>query len=219
LVLRYADMFYYLSGALFKNAFPVFHPEAAVLCRDKIELTTRLVAPDTRERGGIWQRIMDTWGLTYEALRRLPLSEIAEIRRDSLGMRLRRTWARIVQEARSHGAKEQSLFTFQETTDALARALEREVKLHSKRYAQAQKTRKVLEFGGWVTAGLGFVLAFFSPPSLVFSLPSAVVGLLVGRPVLDGLERHMAKAELVVLATRITQRVWNSPPGGSASAA
>ena len=92
LLLKYGDIYYYLSGSLFKDAFPILHPEAATLCREEVSHVVHSNLPDRTQCRDIWHDVIDAWGVTYSAIHRLPLAEIVNIRRDSIGKRVRKTW-------------------------------------------------------------------------------------------------------------------------------
>jgi len=210
LLLRYGDVFYYLSGALFKDAFPIFHPEAAALCREKISHTVDCFAPQVYKRRKLWHEIIDTWGLTYTALQELPLSEIVNIRRDPLGMRLRRTWGALTEQARRSQIKEQNLLAFQQAKDTLVELFKEEMKSQKKQYVRMQKIRGVLEVGSWVTGGLSAVAGLFMPLGPFTSIATGILGFLAGKPILDSFKKRLPKAELVVLATKIRRMTYDS---------
>lgn len=211
LLLRYGDIFYYLSGALFKDAFPVFHPEAAALCREKISHAVYYSGPNAYEKGEIWHDIIDTWGLTYTALQRLPLSEIANIRRDSLGVRLRQTWGTLMEQARHSQIKEQNTLAFQRAKDELIELFKRELNFQKKRYVRMQRIRGMLEVGSWVTGGLSAVAGFLLTSNPIFSIIAGSAGFFAGKPILDVVGKSLPKTELVILATKIQHGLYNDP--------
>lgn len=210
LLSRYGDIFYYLSGALFKDAFPIFHPEAAALCQEKISYAAYRSAANAGERGEIWREIVDSWGLTCAALRKLPLSEIANIRRDRLGIRVRRTWGTLLEKARHSVVREQNILEFQQAKDELIELFKRELDFQKKQYIRVQKIRGVLEVGSWVTGGLAAVVGFFLTLNPISSAAAGILGFLAGKPVLDLAEKKLPKTELVILATKIKYGMQNS---------
>lgn len=211
LLLRYGDIFYYLSGAIFKNAFPILHPEAATLCREKISHAVYSSAPFAYEKTELWHNIIDTWGVTSTALQKLPLSEIANIRRDPLGVRLRQTWGTLMEQARHSQIREQNLLAFQQAKDELVELFKKEVEIQKKRYVRMQKIRGVLEIGSWVTGGLSSGVGFFMTLDPCISIIAGGIGLFAGKPILDTFEKSLPKSELVILATKIQQRTYNNP--------
>jgi len=203
LLLRYGDIFYYLSGALFKDAFPVFHPEAAALCREKISQALLSPANTSDKRNDIWHDIIDTWGLTYSALQKLPLSEIISIRNDKLGKRLRETWSVLMREAKYSKIKEQNLIAFLQSKDKLIELFKQELNSQKNRYTRVQKIRGMLEVGSWVTGGLSAVIGFVTTMNPVAAIATGILGFLAGKPILDSIEKKLPKSELVILTTKI----------------
>ncbi len=203
LLLKYGDIFYYLSGALFKDAFPVFHPEAALLCREKISHATSSIRPEVYKNGNIWHNIIDAWGVTCTALQRLPLSEIVNIRGDPLGIRIRQTWHTLLEQARNSQIKEQSILAFQQAKDELVTLFKREVDSQRKQYIRTQKTRGMLEVGSWTTGALSAIVGLVGTLNPIVAIAAGVLGFLAGKPILDQVEKKLPKTELVILATKI----------------
>lgn len=209
LLLRYGDIFYYLSGALFKDAFPAFHSEAAVLCQEKISHAVYCSAPNAYEKHELWHNIIDAWGLTYTALQKLPLSEIVNIRHDPLGIRLRQTWSTLMKQARSSKLREQNLLAFQQAKDKLVELFKQEVEFQKKQYVRVQKVRGMLEVGSWVTGGLSAAVGFFLTLNPFVSIATGLLGFLAGKPILDSTEKRLPKTELVILATKFQLGLYN----------
>lgn len=201
LLLRYGDIFYYLSGASFKDAFPLLHPNAASLCREKVSFAAQSTFP-TQEKE-LWREIINAWGVTSQALEKLPLTEIIKIRRDSLGRRLRKTWGTLLEEARRTSVKKESISNFEHVKNELVNLFRTEVLRQKKKYHRFIKIRTIVEIGSWVTSGL---VTFCLTGNPVLSAAAGYLGLISGKPVLDAFEKTR-KTEMVVLATRIQQRV------------
>lgn len=90
---KYGDIYYYLAGAQYHGgSIPILHPDAAALCRADPTITR-----DKYERAGdLWDEIVDSWGISYANLRRIPMHEIVNMRNDRLGKGLRRKWKRLL---------------------------------------------------------------------------------------------------------------------------
>lgn len=201
LLLRYGDIFYYLSGALFKDAFPLLHPDAVPLCREKISLAAKSAFPGREE--GLWYEIIDAWGVTSQALSKLPLREIIKIRRDSLGKRLRKTWGTLLEEARSASVKKQSISDFEQAKNKLVDLFRREVMRQKKKYHRFVKIRSVVEVGSWATSQLA---TFYLTGSPTLSLAAGILSFFAGKPVLDAAEKRTKRTEMILLATKIQRR-------------
>lgn len=200
-ITRYGDCFYYLSGALFKDAFPVMHVKAANLCRQKVSHAA------TREGHtvclSLWHEIMDSWGLTTAILDRLSLAKICDIRKDPLGEKVRETWSRVVTTAREGIDFDSRLSTIEDLWKRLTELFEDEVIVQSKRRKQWSTGRKVLQIGSLVTGGIGTVagLVTCNPVSFGIGVLSFLAGLSIPRSV----ERDFGSTELVLLADEIRE--------------
>ncbi|UCG44115.1 MAG: hypothetical protein JSU73_05765 [candidate division WOR-3 bacterium] len=206
LLRRYGDVFYHMAGAVFKDAVPVLHPGAAALFRQKVADAVRSTATPSGQQGELWRDILDAWGLTFASLQRLPLSEVVQIRHDSLGVKLRRTWGTLLRRAGFSKVVRQNIAEFDSARIDLIRLLHTEVGAQRRRYSTVQKVRSALEVGSWVTAGLGYLVGLCLTSDPVVSLVSGALGLAVGKPVLDGVGKRLPKTELVVVAARIVGR-------------
>lgn len=202
---RYADVFYHLSGALEKEAYPLLHYNEALLCREKLSHETfRVIGVKT---AGLWQKILSSWQVTAATLRSTPLSQIREIRKDSLGKRVRNTWARVVENASMSSSIEETLNDHMEACTLLVQEFAKEVRLQREAYSRWRRQRSVLEVVAWATGGLATVLgmAVASPAVAIAGAGTGILGLVTGGPILDQMEKRLHGTELVLLAARIGQ--------------
>jgi len=207
LLLRYGDIFYYLSGALYKDAFPVFHPEAAELCKEKVSYEVYSCHKDFNKQDDIWKDVINAWGITYDALKKLPLSEVVSIRKDSLGIQLRETWGSLMKQARSSQVNEKDIVAFQKAKGKLIELFKQEVITQKEQFHKLQKYRGMIEVGSWVTGVLSTVISSFIGLPPVSSAASGVLGFLAGKPVLDFVEKKSPKAELIILSSKIQHKM------------
>lgn len=201
LLCRYGDLFYYFSGAAFKDADPILHSRAATLCREEVSYEIAVSErwqPDTE----LWRDILDTWQVSARAIKRLNLGDIASIRRDSIGVKVRKTWKRLTDEARQSGSNLDSIEAFNKSKDELLNLLSREMARQQERHAALRKARGWLEVIGWVTSGFGTLAGLLYPPSLIVTA-LGIVGLLAGKPILDKVEKRTPGAELIILSARV----------------
>lgn len=206
LLLRYGDIFYYLSGALFKDAFPLLHPGAVTLCLEKVSYA----ASATHKNGEIWHDIIDTWGITCTALQRLPLSEIADIRRDPLGMRLRKTWGALLEKAQHAQVKKYDILAFQQAKERLLELFKKEVAFQRRQFIQASRAQRRLNVESLVTGGLGTLAGFLLTSSPILSAAVGILSFITGKPLLEVAKKKMMKNnELIILATKIQRGEWN----------
>lgn len=199
LLLRYGDIFYYISGALYKDAFPLFHQKAASLCLERVSYPLH-TGNFNRRCEETWREITDVWGVTSYALQRLPLKEVMGIRKESLGRRVRETWGELLNEARQASIKDQTLGEFQQAKALLLDLLAKEVGCQKRRYKRFLKIRGIVEVASWATSGLA---TFFLTGDPFISAITGILGVLTGKPILDAIERKTPGTELVVLATKI----------------
>jgi len=207
LITRYGDCFYYLSGALHKEAFPLMHMEAARLCKEKVSHAMKGGIHD--DEASVWEETMDSWGLTRKILDRLSLAEILDIRKDPLGLKVRETWGSLVNAARDGIDFNSHLSTIEDFRKHLVELFREEVNIQNKRHRGWLKGRAFVEIGAWGTTGIGLIGPFALPTGPVapaISFAAGVLGLLAGRPILDGLEKRFSSTELVLLADRIRER-------------
>jgi len=205
ILIRYGCMLYYLSGALFKEAFPALHPGAAKLCMSRISESAESRIPDARSHE-TWMRIVEEWGISQSTLASLPLSEIMAIRRDSVGKEVRQTWRTLLENACNSHCSPDAISAFQRAAQKLIQLFEQEMTAQRLRQQRRKRMRTKIELGGWFTGlfSLGISgLAFALTLDPLISLAAAVPGGLLGRPVLDSLERGRGGTELVILAARL----------------
>lgn len=208
LLLRYGDIFYYFSGAIFKDAFPVINPSAAPLCLEKVSYAAQ-VANATWQEKDIWYEILNAWGVTSKALQKMPLVEIANIRKDMIGMRVRQTFGKLLEEARRNDIKEQTITFFNNSRNQLLNLLTQEFVVQEERYIRRRKLRGAVEVLSWVTGGLATLLGFLLTGNIVMptiiGAGSGLLGFLTGKPILDTVEKKIPGTELVIMATRIRE--------------
>lgn len=116
LMKEYGDIYYYLAGAQYHGgSIPILHPDAAALCRADPTITG-----DKYERAGdLWDEIIDSWGISYSNLRRIPLREIVDMRNDRLGKGLRRKWKRLLDSQDDAGPSDASVLEFEQQKAAI----------------------------------------------------------------------------------------------------
>jgi hypothetical protein len=206
LVCRYGDCFYYLSGALHKNAFPLFHAREAELCRDAVAYAS--TAGSEPVSAPFWEDVLGRWGLTTDILERLSLREIREIRRSSVGVRVRQTWGKVVASAHERGRDKGTRTSAEAMERLVSAAFKEEIDAQRRRFAQWSGVRKSVEIGAWVSGGIGTLLglATMNPVLAGVSFATGVLGMLSGPPIVDGVERRRPGSELVILANQIRSR-------------
>lgn len=198
---KYGDLYYYISGALFKDSAPLLHPQAAILCREKVSYEMSF-GRQWQQVEEYWRTFLDLWQVSSLAISRLTLKDIICIRKDSIGLRVRKTWTKLTDEARQAASSLDTLEAFQKSRDELLNSLRREMSRQQERRALIKKARSRIEVASWVTTGIGTLAGFFALPS--FALAAlGIVGLLVNKPLMDAVEKRIPSTELVLLSSRI----------------
>ena len=197
LLRRYGDCFYYMSGALHKEAVPVMHADAVSLCRQKVSHTVSQSCDiDTRE---LWRKLIDSWHVSFQALSSYPLEEVAKVRQTSEGQRLRQRWRDVVVKAKNRVKITPSLRTVEEISEALKILFEEELSRQRRRSKQWRKWRKTLDVVCDVTTCLGtipLVGCFFSGIGVLAA---------TGRHGLHHAEKHYGNTELVLIGEKVTR--------------
>jgi len=210
---RYRDLFYYLSGAIFKDAFPIFHPEATALCMEKVSHSSRTVGL-IDSKHDVWHEILDTWGITLQTFSAITLRDILDIRKSELGKQVRQKWGKILEEARLSSLKEDSLYGFISKKEELLKILKNEIDRQKKRHQFFSKIRGNLEVLSWATGGLATFLGFCLTSDIVVSSligwGAGILGFLAGKPILDTVEKKIPGTELVLLSTKITEKAYGT---------
>ena len=199
-IIKYGDCYYYLSGALFKDAIPIMHSNAVELCKEQVADSFEKVY----NSHDVWDQIMDYWGLTACTLYHLPLKEILQIRKDPLGKRVRKTWHGLMKATKTSKNTENQLEQFMLARNELLDLFKKEVDVQQKRKERMFAGRFWLEIGTWATSGAGSFIFTGEPIS---SVAISVLGFLAGRPIVDAIEKRMPRIELILLADSIRSRV------------
>ncbi len=203
ILLKYSDIFYHLSGALGKEAYPLLPYNESLLCCEKVsdETTQIREAPVT----DLWREILSSWHLTASSLRSLSLSQIIDIRRDSLGKHVRDTWAQVIHRASESKHLDDALAKYLDASTTLTRELEREVQQQRLKHKRWDHQRKQIEVAVWATGGLGTALgiAAAGPVSSAVGLGAGILGFMTGNLILGEIEKRKRGIEFVLLSARI----------------
>jgi len=201
-LIKYGNYFYYLSGALHKDAFPVMHNKAADLCREAVSYT----AGDRQavDSDDIWETITDNWGLSRRLLVNLSLKDIHEIREDRLGKRLRKTWGTLLKSAHEGVSYSDHVSHLVEAQISLKQLFKNELSKQERKHQRWQDINDVVQTGAWVTGGLGTLLGIFTSPIIsAISFATGVIGFLSGPPIVGAIEKRQKGTELVILSDRV----------------
>jgi hypothetical protein len=200
---RYADVFYHCSGALEKEAMPLLHHEEGLLCCESVsDEVSQVLGVEPAE---LWQMILASWGLTASALSDLPMSELVQMRNDHLGKRVRKTFARVLDNARASRGVEDVMDKHLAACRALNEEFKREHGRQGKSYARRKRWRGAIDVTVWVTSGLATVAGLLTrgPLTSMLGTVTGLLGLVTGRLVLDHFEERLPGTELVLLAARL----------------
>jgi hypothetical protein len=201
---RYTDIFYHISGAREKLAYPLLHHTEAGLCRDQVfDEVSRSGQEGVRD---LWREVLSSW-ILEDSLSASPLALIREIRKDALGKRVRKTWNKVLRSALSSESVEDALSSHLSARERLVQELRRELGKQHHRFDKRSSLRSVVGNSVWVTRGLAFILglgAVIAKPLVAkAAFVTGILGLLSGPAVLDTIERKFPRTELVLLSTKI----------------
>jgi len=202
---RYADIFYHLSGAREKQAYPILYHREAELCRNKIsDEISQLHKPTETD---LWQEIISSWNLG-NSLKASPLTLIREIREDSLGKRVRDTWRSVIQNATMQKPIDDTLCSHLNARKVLIQEFQKELNKQRRRFQDLRFWRSKLEITAWATGGLATILgvAFSAPLVSAVGIATGVLGFLTGSMILDNVEKRIRGLELVLLSARIDSK-------------
>lgn len=200
-LLKYRDLYYYMSGAITKDADPVLHPQAAMLCREKVSYEMRL-DKEGQHVDDYWRHLLNLWNISIPAISRLTIRDILDIRKDAIGRRVRKTWKKLTDEARSSVSNIDTIEGFNNSRNELLYILGREMASQRDRHALFKKTRHRIEIVSWVTSGVGVLATCFAPPSLSLTALGAAT-LLVNKPIIDAIEKRTPSTEFILLSSKI----------------
>lgn len=207
MITKYGDIFYYLSGAKFKNAYPLLHPDSVKLCKERIAHGIQESSALDGDLKSHWRNVMDTWGITAEAVRRIPLSEILQLRTDSIGKSVRGTWRSVLEQAQEGKEFSQGISEFLKVQSQLADIFDREILKQHAKYRKIKSIRGAIEIGSWVTSTLASVASLVATMDPLVAIIIGVPGFLAGKPIADAVANRLPGAELVVLASKIQKYV------------
>lgn len=197
-LLKYGDLFYYFSGAHYKDAFPVLHYEATELCKNKISYDIKSLG---YKKNDFCREISDLWGISHLSLSKIPLSEIIKIRNDGIGKKVRDTWKNLMIKTRNSKVSDSDLSCYQEAKKSLINIFEKELKEEKKRHLIFEK------YGNLGIGLLSFLITELATNMPPISSAAGILSIFFGKPISDLLEKKFAKSELVILSSQIRKKV------------
>ncbi len=207
-VRRFGDLYYYMSGARYKDALPVLHDDATALCREAVRYEGTSAAPD-HVPSEFWREIASAWGITSELLRSAPLDLIASLRRDSVGRRVRAKWKELIDLAAAGRSWVEPLATFNSCKSELVKLLHSEMNRQRDRLDSWNKGRHHIEGINWVTSGGATVAGYLLGAECV-GAASGVLSFMLGRRIIDYAESRLPRVELALLAARLESGITQS---------
>jgi len=203
-IMRYGDCYYYLSGALFKDAFPLMHARAASLLREQVLYARkRAASPPLPEE--MWRAFMDEWGVLPDMLADLSLLTVLELRRESVGRAVRSTYRRLLVSARQGVATASAIFDFAEAQKRLLALLTSELVAQQRKHTKWESRQRWLSNASWVTSGIGTMVGYALTEDPVYGAAIGLLSFMAGVP-LGKLESKLGNTELVLLANEIKRR-------------
>jgi len=201
---RYGDIFYYLSGAHHKDAYPVLHDEASGISREEISYEAKNTGCLDFDMD-FWKVLINAWDISAVLLKDVPLELIASIRNDALGKRVRKKWKKLIDKASESSSLIEPLSEFAETTNKMTDLLMQEMSLQKHTYRTIRKGRKAIEGINWITSGITTLAAFILSNNIQISSDCGVLSFMLGKKILDYAESKIPGIELTLLATRIKE--------------
>lgn len=200
-ILRYADCYYYLSGASTKDAMPLMHSDAASLCRDQVGYAVeRNASVRTNE---VWRTVMDDLSVSSQSLVRMPLTDVVELRESEIGQRARVTFGRLMNSAKTQVPQAEDTHAVHSVMEHFFRVLNAELARQRRRHRMWGLGGSVLAVTGWATSTIGTILGAIEPTT---GLALGLLGTVVGAPIKDTVERRVGDTELILLANEMRRR-------------
>jgi hypothetical protein len=195
-LVKYANILYYLWGAAHLDSEPVLHYEPFAWGRDKILTSTKtLVRPDEFP---LFQTTLDELGISNQVLEKLTLPVILELREEEIAKQFRTKWHKLIEQAKigskiSHNLAELQKFEF-EIVEMIREAVGEE----------KRKRKKFQEGKKWLSIGLvvtSVITSFITNSAM--GLAALFIELATIDPFLATLERKLGGMEISMLSTRL----------------
>jgi len=195
-LIKYANIIYYLWGAAHLESEPVFHYELFTWGRDKILTSTRsLVRVDELP---LFQTILDEFGVSEQVLSKLPISVILELRKEEIAKRFRTKWHNLIKKATRGHKIDTDLAELQDLEHKMMEVIREAVREERRKREIFRKGRRWLSIGLFITS---VITSFVTNPAI--GLTTFLIKLATIDPFLAALERKLGGIEISLLCTRL----------------
>ena len=203
-VTQYGDCYYYLSGALFKDAFPLFHSNAGELCREIVNYSARTDS-GADDNISFWHKIMDRWGVPPCILEELSLEDVLSLRHSMEGKKVRKTMHGLLLAAHNAIENGNQLQEFIKARDKFFELFKSEVESQKNKKTKWGVGKGLLQITSSASTGIG-IIAGVATANPVVGFAVGVLSFLAGLPIAGALEKRLGKTELVILAQKIVKK-------------
>jgi len=196
ILIKYANILYYLWGAAHLESEPALHYEPFTWGRDKIITSTKaLVRTDELP---LFQTTLDEFGISNEVLSKLTIPVILELRKEEIAKRFRAKWHRLIEQARISGKISDDLVELQNLEGKIMEVIREAVGEEKRKRKRLQEGKKWLSIGSFITS---VITSFVNNPAI--GLATLLIELSAIDPFLSALERKFGGTEISLLSTRL----------------
>jgi len=200
ILIKYANILYYLWGAAHLESEPVLHYEPFTWGRDKILTSTKaLVRTDELP---LFQTTLDEFGVSDQVLSKLTIPVILELRKEEIVERFRTKWHKLIEQARIGGKISDDLVELQNLECKIMEVIKEAVREEKKRKKRLREGKKWLSIGSFITS---VITSFVTNPAI--GLPTLLIELSTIDPFLSALERKFGGTEISLLCSRLQNLV------------
>jgi hypothetical protein len=195
-LLKYANILYYLYGAAHLESEPVLHPEAFTWGMEKLLSSTKsLVRTDEQT---LFQNALGEFAISDQVLEKLTFPLILEIRTEKTARRFRDKWHRIIEHAKRGHEIDHDLTEYQSYEMRLLELIRETIGVEKERSGLFREGKKILSTGSLSTS---VITSFVIDPTLGFA--SLILELSSIDPLLAALERKLGGTEISLFCTRL----------------
>jgi len=201
-LVKYANILYYLWGAAHLESEPVLHYEAFTWGREKIITTFKtLVRTDELP---LFQIVLDEFGISDRILEKLTIPVILELRKEEIVKRFRTKWFKLIKQAKKDSKVSYDLTELQNLEFKMMDIIREVIGEEKRKRRKFQKARKWLSISSFITS---VMTSFVTNPAI--GLATLLIELATIDPFLAALERKLGGTEISLLATRLQDLVYD----------
>lgn len=213
ILIRHSNFLYYLWGATHLDCEPILHPATYKIGIDKLQATTERLFQNQRiekktssrnDEPTVFQQVLKDYGIINDALLRIPINVILDLRKEKEARAFRKKWINIVYKAKSeafHIESPENLLA--EELNGLYELLRREIRKEINLERKIRKMNTALSIGSFVTSGL---LCTLLPEIGAAGIIASLAGV---DPLVSAIQNKVGGLEISLFCAKIREAALN----------